>query len=824
MSIIKLSRDNFERYDLVARPEKIFRSSSSTGVDGDVLLMKDASPSLKDISRFQEHRSASVNQFNEEASWSWSQEVNYDPTKTGADAAMQMVKIAAGLEKVNSASQGLRYRKRQEIFRTVPGTKLNKEFLKKKVVKNVLFNHYRGFYDSMEWGYTNYNCLNFYENENVPSNTSLIYPAPSGTYAPDDKFTMQFYIKPKKNSDTLSPSSEIAAGTILHMSSCYAISLLTGSNKDKDGISSGYRIVMQLSQSADINPKKLYEDQGVVTAKGTSANKGMIFASSDNSITRDKWTHVSIRWPGALQNGGTGSFMINGVEDTKFAINSSSVMQITTSDGAGLGNPDAVFLGNYYDGKNQGASTIARFFNNNASYNEGVSNLLNAEDDPIDFYFNNHLRAEVHEIKMFNSYRTNAQISFDKKRGRASNENDMIFYVPPFFVEETRERNVLQSPFMDNRGRTNDPFNVALSFGVGSLDINLENFTREMVKNEYPRLYNLTSSTEDTSVYEEGVTGNDVLYSKGSARKKLRTILPCDNGFYRPEFSILGTGSDGSNRFIDSYGAYQLDLVSLDNLVKTGSLLKDLSVLDMYRSPDPNAQGSLIAGNAQWGSLDAPSPFGPRYFLNDLMGASPEDPSIPPGSILTVLHRTGDPSSNEVVMFDISNMFYGDSITPGSVLIEDLAPTGSAGSFTFKVRDNKRGNLYRADLEDHTEAATWSSVGNVFYEDGIILIKSPHLSFFGKEDFRLTFKGNRTVYVYEVSIPVRSEFFNSSSNPTYKDLRPTSNFNETSDKFTYITGINLHDDNLNVVGKATLSQPFLKREEDRVVIKLRMDF
>lgn len=115
-------------------------------------------------------------------------------------------------------------------------------------------------------------------------------------------------------------------------------------------------------------------------------------------------------------------------------------------------------------------------------------------------------------------------------------------------------------------------------------------------------------------------------------------------------------------------------------------------------------------------------------------------------------------------------------------------------------------------------------MGNVFYEDGIILIKSPHLSFFGKEDFRLTFKGNRTVYVYEVSIPVRSEFFNSSSNPTYKDLRPTSNFNETSDKFTYITGINLHDDNLNVVGKATLSQPFLKREEDRVVIKLRMDF
>ena len=80
------------------------------------------------------------------------------------------------------------------------------------------------------------------------------------------------------------------------------------------------------------------------------------------------------------------------------------------------------------------------------------------------------------------------------------------------------------------------------------------------------------------------------------------------------------------------------------------------------------------------------------------------------------------------------------------------------------------------------------------------------------------------MYVFEVSIPLEENLHNSSSNPQYRNLHPTSNYNETADRFTYITGVQLHDDNLNVIGRAHLAQPYLKREEDRVVIKLRMDF
>ena len=208
--------------------------------------------------------------------------------------------------------------------------------------------------------------------------------------------------------------------------------------------------------------------------------------------------------------------------------------------------------------------------------------------------------------------------------------------------------------------------------------------------------------------------------------------------------------------------------------------------------------------------------------LLPLQGATPEDPGVSPGNILTVLQRQHDPSSNEVVFFDISNMFYGDQIKPGSFILEDLAVTGSHGRVTYKVRDNERGNLYRADaLSSH---AKWASVGNILYEEGIAVIKTPHMPHFGRDSFRVTFEGDRSVYVLEVLIPAFQSQHNSSSNPAYQQFAPTNYPNENADDFNYITGITLHDNNLNVIGRAHLAQPVVKRGDDRLVFRLRMDY
>ena len=90
--------------------------------------------------------------------------------------------------------------------------------------------------------------------------------------------------------------------------------------------------------------------------------------------------------------------------------------------------------------------------------------------------------------------------------------------------------------------------------------------------------------------------------------------------------------------------------------------------------------------------------------------------------------------------------------------------------------------------------------------------------------FRVTFEGQKSVYVLEVLVPAGQSLHNSSSNPSYLPLIPSNYASETSDEFTYITGITLHDNNMNVIGRANLAQPVVKRDDDRLVFRLRMDY
>jgi hypothetical protein len=44
------------------------------------------------------------------------------------------------------------------------------------------------------------------------------------------------------------------------------------------------------------------------------------------------------------------------------------------------------------------------------------------------------------------------------------------------------------------------------------------------------------------------------------------------------------------------------------------------------------------------------------------------------------------------------------------------------------------------------------------------------------------------------------------------------------DSFVYISGINFHDENLNVVAKANFAQPVMKRDGDKILFKITFDF
>ena len=75
-----------------------------------------------------------------------------------------------------------------------------------------------------------------------------------------------------------------------------------------------------------------------------------------------------------------------------------------------------------------------------------------------------------------------------------------------------------------------------------------------------------------------------------------------------------------------------------------------------------------------------------------------------------------------------------------------------------------------------------------------------------------------------VSVPCDSGLINSSSNPGFKILSASLEANDVNSEFVYITGIYFHDDNMNVIMKANLAQPVVKRETDGFVFKVKMDF
>ena len=115
-------------------------------------------------------------------------------------------------------------------------------------------------------------------------------------------------------------------------------------------------------------------------------------------------------------------------------------------------------------------------------------------------------------------------------------------------------------------------------------------------------------------------------------------------------------------------------------------------------------------------------------------------------------------------------------------------------------------------------------MGEVYYGEGLVFIRHPSLYAFADNDMTLEFDSDNRINVLETNVFCEATKINSSSNPNYNKLRPSSNVNEQADDFVYISTVYLHDDNLNVVAKAKLSQPVIKRSENKFLFRLKMDF
>jgi hypothetical protein len=813
MSIQKISPDDLEYFTIETHPSRSYSArlrrttggapvyvTASNGVveevfdaTGSVYIFSNRSESEKELFPLSAFRQNSFKDFGVELL----RKQIIRSTSTDINSL-----INTYMSSVHASTSSLRTQKKLEIIRFIPTFNFTSNTVRKKLIVDHLIPYYRQTYNNCHFGIINYNSLHFFSpvdssNFPIPTNSAILYPngsgslISSGVYVSDygfkstEGFSFDFWIKPSyKNT-----GSYYNAGTILQLSGAYAISIHSGSSVDANGKADKFKIALQLGVGSTIQPSQI---------TSTDAANG-VFVTSDNVLDHNRWHHVSIVHGGPNYNNSTGSIFIDQVNQCTFTFQNNGFALHSGSN-----QPDALCIGSFYEGPN----LLADFFNTNAALRDGIQQLSNDTSDPdfSDFSFTHPLEGELHDIKIYNKCLNSDEIA-SLQVGGPSSYNNLKFYLPPFFTEESPTRTfvgewggVLVTPFQEKNGTTTKPFGAELAFAVGGHYMNLENYVRDFATGKYPRLWYLTGSSIEapSSIIQ---SANAFLYDSGTNvganKKRLYSVMPCDHGGWSPNYMFLETlsGAQPGGIYSNDLGNKDIAAINLRNII-----------------PDT----AITASKAIYVS---------GAMLKDVLGAGPELDQMryDVGDGLTILHRLRDNSSQQVAIFDVSNMFYGKRIKPGSITLSDPKLSGSDGKISITLKDDARGNIYRAD--SFGPHATWNSVGNVFYDEGLIILNAPQLFFFGKEGFDLSFKGIQNVHVLTINAFARPMQLLSSSNPTYQHYDFDDDLaNEPDQKFVYITSLNIHDENLNVVARTHLAQPIAKKSGDKMLFKFKLDF
>lgn len=785
MSFIKLQPENFDTFSLTLRPRAEFVSSSS-GITGSVRLIERPSALLKEEIAAGAER---ITEFGEGTTLEFIETVRNSmitsPTERDFNARSY-------LNLVNSLSVSRKNDIVIPVQRITQSIDFDQSSFTKSTIKNNLIPQYRSVYTDCDYSYKNYHTINFFTASTVPSDSAIIYPNVNDQYTLTDAFSFDFYINPRYLTDA---GSTFDAGAILHMSSSLCVSLLTGSHKNADGQVDQFRLAVGLKHSANVSPKSINVAQ---TNGSRSYPQDLVFVSDDNCLKHNNWHHVSIRW-GSSYNNRTGSMTVDSTS-TSFYYPSSSIVDAA--------NPDVVILGNQYIG----SDNTEKFFNSIIQYGEGLVQLDAGTSDPVAFTFASPLNAELHDLKLFNRALTNSEVEYYRNHGPELDSPGLVFYVPPHFTNGSiKTQDCFPAPTFKATSTPYTPFDVNLAFQAQVFSPNLQNFLVDLVNKDtsQPRLYNLTSSV-DLNIAD--LYAVDHMFRSGSFIKRAYTILPCDNGLFVPNFTVMPTSSIGTTAFETNYTPY-----------KDSAGTPDLTNINLSRMV---VTSSTSQGEQTVDIIDRTFFMSPTNYLFDTLSSN-QGAARNAGDLTVLLSFAGsnkdkaDTSSNLSTIYQISNLYYGNQIFPESFEISSTALTGSGGKINMTLRDNGHGGLYRADAV--TPAPRWATIGNLFYDEGLAIIKTPHLYYFGKDNFSVSFNGSQNIHTYTIDAICPAGEINSSSNPSYLSFPPTNEQNETADSFVYITGINIHDDNFNVIMRANLAQPVLKRPDEEFLFRLKYD-
>ena len=731
------------------------------------------------------------------------------------------------------------------------------------LAERILEPYYRPRNSAIGSKFVNFNCLSFFEPTSLKP--ALIYDAYAETNNNntleylydwgDGDFSIEFWIKLRDTQNT---------GTIIHYPGFFSVSVLSGSETNEKGFATNYGLGVAYGSLRTISDPDIPYNLNFGTDSQTE--------QSQYSLVKDVWQHCAITFKSST---GDMTIYIDGKMNKKSKLASNPTKNLTYS---------GLVLGSYWKGNAADIQSITNDTIQGLSGNSGNAEDVSADDFVCQLNADIHevrYWTKVLSTKEINGYlKTTYTGSYSDHRDR-----NLKFYVPglydvdyrflythlikPRFKDIKSQTSFAPDGFKYNYGNTGansdfgyrgvsgsiqsqfntlaDIFNARPGVfkklhsapyntnhaNIGNFaNVNIQSFLKDFANINFPHCLHLSESLGDKSATNPRPYTEEYapIYATGHAltssfndtlghQARNCFILPCDNGDFRADYKTLyhPTGS----KYLSNSGFYinTKNIGDVADLYDTGLFFID----DVFAERGSFISPAEGASSTQGGDTR----YNTGVDLFSVIDEDPTDTDIPDFKIPSTSDETFSNIFDEsdfpgplTTVITVPQLYYGRRIKPGSLKLSSYLYNDNQAR--IELRDNGYGVLYRH--QSSGSIADWNKVGDVYYGEGLVYIRHPSLYAFSDSNMEIEFKSESEINVFEASIPCQSAQFNSSSNPNYNKLKPSANDNETADEFVYVSTIYLHDDNLNVIGKAKLAQPVIKRPENKYLFRVKLDY
>ncbi len=193
-------------------------------------------------------------------------------------------------------------------------------------------------------------------------------------------------------------------------------------------------------------------------------------------------------------------------------------------------------------------------------------------------------------------------------------------------------------------------------------------------------------------------------------------------------------------------------------------------------------------------------------------------------------------------VIDVPAAFYGRQIVPNSVSITCRSFDSGSFGLVRTLIDDGRGGLFMsgsacsstlANREDY-RGVEWNKVGNVFYGEGLMVIKDQAMLDFGTSQvapsshpddlLQVSFRGQTRLPVKTLMCHIDRGEFNCSSNGTFSNVDDDGHLVRSQPSGSLrVSTVGIYNSDRELVGVARLADPVRLRARDKMCIKLRID-